>query len=368
VDTRLDTATYISGAGHLGLIAWIMFGGIFAPEPLPFEVTQVSVISGAEFDALQAAQQAPQSTTVVALPETPEAGSETPDATSAPDESTKQTAPEPSEIPPPDVVPEVPALPEIEPAESAPEQPVPPEDIAVLAPEIQQEAVPNPAERVAPEPVAEPDPEAAPAEVEQEAVTEAETGETTQEPQLAQAPEEATTEIVTEATAAPARSIRPPANRPSAPAPTPAAQPEQAEQSETPTQNTDSAVNAALAEALGGGEEPAVPSGPPMSAGERDSLRVAVSNCWNVGALSSEALQTTVVVAVRLAEDGKPLAGSVKLLSSSGGSDAAAGQAFGAARRAILRCGARGYDLPSDKYDQWREIEMTFNPEGMRLK
>jgi len=43
-----------------------------------------------------------------------------------------------------------------------------------------------------------------------------------------------------------------------------------------------------------------------------------------------------------------------------------ANQAFGAARRAILRCGARGFQLPSDKYAQWRNIEMTFNPERMR--
>ena len=39
-----------------------------------------------------------------------------------------------------------------------------------------------------------------------------------------------------------------------------------------------------------------------------------------------------------------------------------------AARRAIIRCGASGYNLPVEKYDQWRDIEMTFNPERMRIK
>ena len=39
-----------------------------------------------------------------------------------------------------------------------------------------------------------------------------------------------------------------------------------------------------------------------------------------------------------------------------------------AARRAIIRCGADGYKLPPEKYDQWRDIEMTFNPEKMRIK
>ena len=47
---------------------------------------------------------------------------------------------------------------------------------------------------------------------------------------------------------------------------------------------------------------------------------------------------------------------------------AAAQQAFEAARRAIIRCGVSGFDLPAEKYDQWQEIEMTFNPEQMRIK
>jgi hypothetical protein len=132
----------------------------------------------------------------------------------------------------------------------------------------------------------------------------------------------------------------------------------------------ESAVNDALAEALGqaGGADQGAPSGPPLTAGEKDALRVSVQRCWNVGSLSSEALRTTVVVGVRMGEDARPVSGSIELLSSSGGSDAAARQAYEAARRAIIRCGANGYDLPKDKYDHWRDIEMTFNPERMRIK
>ena len=105
-----------------------------------------------------------------------------------------------------------------------------------------------------------------------------------------------------------------------------------------------------------------------MSAGEKDALRVAVSGCWNVGSLSSEALGTTVIVSVAMSQDARPSIPSIRMLSFSGGSEAAAGQAFEAARRAIIRCGARGYDLPPEKYDHWRDIEMTFNPERMRIK
>ena len=93
-----------------------------------------------------------------------------------------------------------------------------------------------------------------------------------------------------------------------------------------------------------------------------------MGNCWNVGSLSTEAMQTTVVVAVDMTPDGKPEIGSIRMLSFSGGSEAAARRAYETARRAIIRCGATGYNLPSEKYEQWREIEMTFNPENMRNK
>jgi hypothetical protein len=107
---------------------------------------------------------------------------------------------------------------------------------------------------------------------------------------------------------------------------------------------------------------------PPLSAGEKEGLRVAVSNCWNVGSLSSEALRTTVVVTVSLEQNGRPVLSSITLASSEGGSQTAARQAFEAARRAIIRCGASGFQLPPEKYSQWQEIEMTFNPERMRIK
>ena len=99
-----------------------------------------------------------------------------------------------------------------------------------------------------------------------------------------------------------------------------------------------------------------------------DALRAAVAQCWNVGALSTDALGVTITVEMQLSREGVPDAGSLRLLRFTGGSDAAAGQAYEAARRAILRCGAQGFDLPADKYDQWRDIEMTFNPESMRSR
>ena len=131
------------------------------------------------------------------------------------------------------------------------------------------------------------------------------------------------------------------------------------------SQAVDDAVAAALGQAGAGNPAQA---GPPLTGGERESLRVAVSQCWSVGSLSSAALATTVVVGVSMTPDGRPVTNSIRLVSWSGGSDSAAQQAFDAARRAIIRCGQQGYPLPADKYEQWRDIEMTFNPERMRIK
>jgi hypothetical protein len=365
----LETGTYISGAAHLALIGWALFGIAPNPEPLPFEVQEVAVISSAEFAALQAAQRPPGPVAEPAALIPPEAPAEVPELPNAPDPEPAQITPDVAEAPPPDEAPiRTPdPLPQAEVSEAPPEITPPGEDVAALLP-LDQRPQPRPAERIAPQAVAPPAPEAIPDEIEREAVV-PEEGERAapQEPQEATAPEEAAPEIVTEAeepAGAPTRSIRP-SSRPARPTPAAAPSPE--------PQTADAvneAVNDAVAEALREAQTaaPSAPSGPPLSAGERDALRVAVSSCWNVGSLSTEALQTTVVVGVDMQEDARPVAGSIRMLSFSGGSEAAARQAFEAARRAIIRCGSRGFQLPAEKYGQWREIEMTFNPENMRIR
>ncbi|MGB3409136.1 MAG: energy transducer TonB, partial [Jannaschia sp.] len=131
-------------------------------------------------------------------------------------------------------------------------------------------------------------------------------------------------------------------------------------------------TSAALAAALGGGDTtspaPSAPSGPPLTQGERDGLRIAVSACWNLGSLSTEAMRTRVTIAMEMNRDGTPLTNSIRLVGSTGGSQAAAAQAFEAGRRAIVRCGQGGFELPDEKFEQWREIEMTFDPEQMRSR
>lgn len=366
----MQTGYAISGTAHAALIGWLLFGSVFRSEPPPMEVTTVSVISPAAFAALRD-ELATEAALPVAEPE-PEPAPE------------PEPTPEPEPEPEPTPEPEPEAEPEALIIEDSPRPVVPVEPQAVPEPEISDRPVPRASERIAPEPVAPPDVDVRPDPVEQAAVQpEAEPAPETPpvEEQEETAPEEATTEITTEAeepSSAPLASLRPPSRRPdppqrqaeAEPEPEPAPDPEPAPEPEPEPEEspaTDDAVAAALQEALGA-PEPDAPQGPPLTSGEKDALRVAVSSCWNVGSLSTAALQTTVVVAVDMTEAGKPVTGSIRMVSYSGGAASAAEQAFQAARRAIIRCGARGYALPQAKFAQWKEIEMTFNPERMRIK
>lgn len=103
-----------------------------------------------------------------------------------------------------------------------------------------------------------------------------------------------------------------------------------------------------------------------MTGSERDAFRVSVQRCWNVDP-GSESARVNITVGFRLDRNGK-VEGDIRQLSGSGGSEPAVRSAFDAARRAILRCQSDGFPLPADKYDQWREVEMTFDPSGMRMR
>lgn len=353
----MQQGAYISGLAHVALILWALFAGFFlrGGDPLPIETMDVQVLTAAEFEALTtpAAPDLPQPE-VAEIPEPvsepePDAAPPLPETVTEP-EPVPETMPEPLPVAPP-------------PSESAPDQPIEPD------------APPTPpaADRVAPEVAPAPPEEAEIAPEETPATAPSETAEVTVEEQTPTAPEEAATEIVTEAetpsTAAPIRSMLPMARPANAVAPA-VAEPESTEAKEP---EPDNAISNALAEATETAEVPRpAPSGPPLSAGEKDALRVSVQKCWNVGTLSSDALQTTVTVYVAMQPDGTPDVESIRLQSWEGGTEAGAQRAFEAARRAIRRWGLRqcgnGNALPPEKYSQWREIEMIFNPNGMRMK
>jgi hypothetical protein len=107
-----------------------------------------------------------------------------------------------------------------------------------------------------------------------------------------------------------------------------------------------------------------LPVGPPLTSGEKDGLRLAVQRCWNVPAGLRDAQELKVVLAAELGADGAVINASIRLIEPSPAPDARFQQAFEAGRRALIRCSPYS-DLPRDKFGQWRNIEVVFNPEGM---
>jgi hypothetical protein len=108
----------------------------------------------------------------------------------------------------------------------------------------------------------------------------------------------------------------------------------------------------------------AVAAGPPLTQGEKDGLKFAITQCWNVPAGLRDAQDLQVVVGAELAADGAVISGSIRLLEPNPLPDPRYQQAFEAGRRALIRCSPYT-DLPREKFGQWRNIEVVFNPEGM---
>lgn len=95
---------------------------------------------------------------------------------------------------------------------------------------------------------------------------------------------------------------------------------------------------------------------------QRAAFANSVERCWNVSNLSTAAVRTRVLIGFEVAADGRPVPSSIRLIESSGGLDDAVSQAYEAARRAILRCGAQG--LPA--MDGARQMTLAFEPDGIR--
>ncbi|MDE2760273.1 MAG: ankyrin repeat domain-containing protein, partial [Paracoccaceae bacterium] len=131
----------------------------------------------------------------------------------------------------------------------------------------------------------------------------------------------------------------------------------------------DSVISQILEETTPSQPVQAVPEPEPeaLTTSEIERLRSLIVDNWNIGALSSEAKRVILTVRIRMDETGKPI--EIELYNSDGGvNDKAVEVAFEVARKAITKGLENGHDLPKDKYDLWKEVLYTFNPEQMRKR
>jgi hypothetical protein len=372
----MQTGTIFSGIGHAGLILWVVVGDwLFAPDPVEeVIVTQVSMLTSAEFDALQAA--ATPTPAAEPAPVRPAARPEP--------EPEPEPAPEPEPEPDPAPLPE----PEPEPAPEPPpsEAPVAEEEQALASESVEIQPEAEAEEIIAPDPV-QPETEAETSDTPEPAVseqpTEAEVVE--QEPTEATVPEDTGDITQTEANrdqeaeTGMTTSIRPRSRpeRPVEPEPEPEPEPE-ASATLTVQPVDDQATEDAIADLLGEAvtepvEEPAetgglaLPQGPPLTGGEIGDISSAIARRWNLGAASTDVMSTMIVIRVSFDQSGRPV--DFQLLESNGPSQAAIDNLYSIARRAVNRTHSEGgIPLPPDKFETWRVLDLVFDANGMRVR
>ena len=319
-------------------------------EALPVELVSLAEITQVQQGAEDAPLEGPSAPKPAARPE-PE-----PEAVNTGDNEIDQATPETEEQQPVEVeearLPEPVDIPVPAPAERPEPEPVAePEPEAPATPATELAPEPEPAQEVAPDPV-------------EEAIEAAEP-EPAPEPEFVQLPQDLPTPA--------ARPERPPAQT----AETPNRRDEEAprEQAATTPETDDPADTDEVASLLnrergsGGGaassEQTASLGGERSTGGttltqsEMDALRNQIQVCWNPPAGVIDAAELRVSVQFRLDRSGM-VDGQPTITQSSGNR-----QADESARRAVLRCGQNGYNLPADKFEAWQDVVVNFDPGEM---
>lgn len=86
-----------------------------------------------------------------------------------------------------------------------------------------------------------------------------------------------------------------------------------------------------------------------------------IKKCWVIDD-SEKYSKISVILRVSFDRKGNPLSDSIYLVSASAGNSRDVQIAYRSARTAIKRCVGDGYDLPEDKYEMWKQIEIQFIP------
>lgn len=103
-------------------------------------------------------------------------------------------------------------------------------------------------------------------------------------------------------------------------------------------------------------------AGPTLSQTEKFKLLSDIQKCWTQPTGLSEAADLRVVIGVNFDANGE-LAANPTLVEPAQVSSPEMKAVFETGRRAIIRCNGK-YDLPLEKYEMWKYIEIAFNSRG----
>lgn len=101
----------------------------------------------------------------------------------------------------------------------------------------------------------------------------------------------------------------------------------------------------------------------PMTMSEVDAIRYQIEKCWSIPAGARDAENLVVRIKIFLNMDGS-LSKAPEIVGGNRSGDPFYRTAAESARRAVLKCQPLK-NLPVEKYSNWREITLTFNPREM---
>ena len=103
---------------------------------------------------------------------------------------------------------------------------------------------------------------------------------------------------------------------------------------------------------------------PLMASDDMMSFQQTVQSCWNT---LGKSVDLNLTIGFSLSEAGKVKPGSFRLIRADSPLQQNIDAAYRAARQTIIRCQKEGFDLPREKYAQWKELEITFLQEKMKV-
>jgi outer membrane biosynthesis protein TonB len=111
----------------------------------------------------------------------------------------------------------------------------------------------------------------------------------------------------------------------------------------------------------------AQPAAPPsldqvVTRSEQDAVKEKIRPCWYFDAGAIDASKWIVTIRAQMSPDGRVMSARILPSSQSG---PAYSRAAEAARRAVLNPQCQPLPLPAGKYNQWKELDLTFNPQDM---
>ena len=109
--------------------------------------------------------------------------------------------------------------------------------------------------------------------------------------------------------------------------------------------------------------QPVAPLGPQLTTSEIDLVKQQIQRCWNPPAGARQAHDLIVDISAEVGPDGRVL--TAQITSTGRMSDPFYRAAAESALRAVLNPSCSPLKLPPEKYAQWRNLSLTFNPKDL---